>query len=176
MGRCLIHSVLRRRGLAPRDVPPISLILATNSKAYVSGLTDYRAGRPTEWCATFAAATRMAAQEARRFAGLVEKLQGKWRGLAGEPRAGSSASKLISALPAHPLLSVKTAEEIAQCSNQAARLALAQLEAAKVVARINVGKRNRAGEAVGLFDLINHFEQHLATRPGGKTRMRPAPR
>ena len=162
--------------MAPRYVPPVSLILATNSKAYIGGLTDYRAGHPAEWCAVFAAATRTAAREAGRFAGLVEKLQASWRALAGEPRAGAAASKLISSLPAHPLLSVTTAEAIADCSNQAARLALAQLEAAKVVARINVGKRNRAWEAVGLFDLLNRFEQQLATRLGGKTRMRPAPR
>ena len=41
-GRALIHLLLRRRGLAPRVVPPISLILATWSKDYVGGLTATR--------------------------------------------------------------------------------------------------------------------------------------
>jgi Fic family protein len=41
-GRALIHVVLRRRGLAPRYVPPISLILATRSGEYIRGLTAYR--------------------------------------------------------------------------------------------------------------------------------------
>ena len=39
MVRAIIHVVLRRRGLAPRYVPPISLILATHSRDYVAGLT-----------------------------------------------------------------------------------------------------------------------------------------
>src|SRR5450759_3125739 len=41
-GRALIHLILRRRGLAPRVVPPVSLILATLASDYVSALTAYR--------------------------------------------------------------------------------------------------------------------------------------
>ena len=39
IGRALIHLVLRRRGLAVRVLPPISLILATWSQDYIPGLT-----------------------------------------------------------------------------------------------------------------------------------------
>jgi len=35
-GRALIHLILRRRGLAPRVVPPVSLVLATLSRDYIS--------------------------------------------------------------------------------------------------------------------------------------------
>ena len=176
VGRCLIHVVLRRRGLAPRYVPPISLVLATNAKAYVGGLTDYRAGQGSEWCATFCAAVRTASTEAERFAATVDSLQARWRAAAAEPRKNSAASRIIESLPAFPILDVGTAQQIAKCSNQAARLALAQLEDAKVVARVNVGRRNRVWEALGLFEIINTFEQHLATRKGGRTKLRPAPR
>lgn len=151
-------------------------MLATNAKAYVGGLKDFRAGRLADWCGTFAAAVRTASVEAERFAAIVDKLQARWRAAAGEPRAGSAASKVLARLPAFPILDVGTAEELADCSNQAARLALAQLEAAKVLGRVNVGRRNRVWEALGLFEIINAFEQHLATRTGGKTRLRPAPR
>lgn len=41
-GRALVHVILRRRGLAPRAVPPISLVLATRAADYVAGLTAYR--------------------------------------------------------------------------------------------------------------------------------------
>ena len=61
------------------------------------------------------------------------------------------------------------------CSNQAARLALAHLERANVVSQLTVGRRNRAWEAPAVFELLNDFERHLATRRGGKTRLRPAP-
>ena len=35
VGRALIHLVLRRRGLAPRALPPISLVLATRANDYI---------------------------------------------------------------------------------------------------------------------------------------------
>ena len=38
-GRALIHLVLRRRGLAPRILSPVSLTLATWPRDYVGGLT-----------------------------------------------------------------------------------------------------------------------------------------
>ena len=46
-GRVLLHLVLRRRGLAPRVLPPVSLVLATWARDYVAGLTATRyAGAP----------------------------------------------------------------------------------------------------------------------------------
>jgi hypothetical protein len=41
-GRGLIHLVLRRRGLATRVLPPISLVLATWASDYVNGLAATR--------------------------------------------------------------------------------------------------------------------------------------
>lgn len=46
----------------------------------------------------------------------------------------------------------------AEISGEAARLGLKQLEAAGVVKQISVGKRNRAFEAVGLFEVIDRIE------------------
>ena len=43
-----------------RYIPPISLVLATEPKAYVGGLVDYREGRVGDWCTVFADATRRA--------------------------------------------------------------------------------------------------------------------
>jgi len=161
VGRCLIHVVLRRRGVAPNYVPPISLVLGSRSKAYVGGLGDYRAGRVMDWCGAFCSAARVASLSGERFAAKVEKLQQRWREQAGNPRADAAANRIIERLPAFPVLDVATAEGLAGCSNQAARLALAQLEAGKVLGRVNVGKRNRVWEALGLFELVDAFESAL---------------
>jgi hypothetical protein len=42
---------LRRRGEIPNYIAPISLILAAEPKAYVGGITDYRAGNVSAWLA-----------------------------------------------------------------------------------------------------------------------------
>ncbi|EQD38157.1 Filamentation induced by cAMP/death on curing, related domain protein, partial [mine drainage metagenome] len=43
-GRALVHLIFRRRGVAPRVLPPVSLILATWAQDYIDGLavTRYR--------------------------------------------------------------------------------------------------------------------------------------
>ena len=74
------------------------------------------------------------------------------------------ADKLIEALPGYPILDVGAAERIASVSNQAARLAMIQLEEAGVIKRVNAGKRNRAWEAVGLFEIVETSERRLRAR------------
>ena len=164
VGRCLIHAVLRRRGLTPGFVPPVSLVLGANAKAYVRGLVAFRAGKVSEWCGLFSAAVRTAADEAGRLASAVDRLRTQWREAVGRPRSGSAADKLIEALPGYPILDVGTAERIASVSNQAARLAMIQLEEAGVIKRVNAGKRNRAWEAVGLFEVVETSERRLRAR------------
>lgn len=176
VGRCLIHVVLTRRGVTPNVVPPVSLVLATDARAYVGGLTDFRAGRVNEWVGLFADAARTAATEASRFAAQLAAQEAQWREAVGPLRPNATASVLLRLLPGVPIIDVQTAQELVGCSNQAARLALAQLERAGIISQLTVGRRNRAWEAGAVFELLNTFERHLATRRGGTTRLRPAPR
>jgi Fic family protein len=170
VGRCLVQVVLRRRGVASSFVPPVSLILASDAHAYVRGLTDFRGGHVADWCALFAQATRTAAAEAGRFAEAIEALKVRWGEAAGRPRRNSAARGLLDLLPSQPILDVGTAQRLLGRSNQAARLAMLQLARAGVVKPITTGRRNRAWEAVGLFDLLNAFELELASR---RARRRP---
>ena len=176
VGRCLIHAILRRRNLASRYVPPISLVLATDVRGYEQGLTDYREGEDPAWCAVFAQATRTAAREAEGFAHQIEQLQEDWLRRTGNPRRDSAARKLIAALPAHPIVDVPAVMQIAGVSDVAAGRALDALEGAGVLHPERHGqKRKRSWEARELFDLVNGFERNLATPPGQRRPARPAP-
>jgi Fic family protein len=166
VGRCLIHAVLLRRGLTAGVVLPVSLVLGANARAYVRGLVAFREGRVAEWCGVFSAAVRTAAEDVARLGRAIDGLRGKWHKAAQEPRAGSTSSRVIDALAGYPILDAGTVETIARVSNQAARLALLELEAAGVVKRINTGKRNRAWEAVGLFEVVEAGERRLRGREG----------
>ena len=44
-GRALIHVVLSRRSAVTQYVPPVSLALATDSRAYIAGLNAFRYDR-----------------------------------------------------------------------------------------------------------------------------------
>ncbi|MDQ6828556.1 MAG: Fic family protein, partial [Gemmatimonadota bacterium] len=66
-GRALVHVVFKRRGLAPRFLPPVSVIFADAKDRYVAGLTRFRGDGVGEWVEYFAAATIRAARLARQY-------------------------------------------------------------------------------------------------------------
>jgi len=175
VGRALIHVILGRRGLAPRYVPPVSLVLAADAKAYVAGLTAYREGRPDDWIDLFAIAIGRAAAKASDLARRLAGLQTRWRERSGTPRRHSSAEALIVALPAHPILTVATGQTLLGRSKQAVNEAIAVLVESGVLRPITLARRNRAWEARELFDLIDDVERELAT-PDDEDPSRPSPR
>jgi Fic family protein len=176
VGRALIHVVLRRRGLAPRYVPPVSLVLAADAKAYVGGLTAFREDRAADWLLLFAEAIERAAAKASELARRLAELQERWRERAGRPRRHSSAEALIVELPAHPIVTVATAQKLLGTSKQAVNEAIATLAQKGVLHAITLAKRNRAWEARELFDLINDVERELATPSEDDEPSRPSPR
>jgi Fic family protein len=176
VGRALIHVVLRRRGLAPRYVPPVSLVLAADAKAYVGGLTAFREERAADWLLLFVQAIERAAAKASELALRLAELQETWRERAGRPRSHSSAEALIVELPAHPIVTVATAQKFLGKSKQAVNEAINVLADKGVLHPITLAKRNRAWEARDLFDLINDVERELATPSDNDEPSRPSPR
>lgn len=175
VGRALIHVVLRRRRLAPLYVPPVSLVLAADARGYIAGLTAYGDGGVDEWSRTFADAVQRAASKAAELALRLRDLQERWRVRAGGPRRDSSAEALIQRLPAYPILTVTTAAQLLGRSKQAANEAVALLAEAGVLKATTLARRNRAWEAVELFELINEVERELAIPMDGDDLPRPAP-
>lgn len=181
-GRALIHLVLRRRLLAPRVLPPVSLILATWSKDYVDALNGYRyPGAPSSraahegsnrWVALFAAACRRAVDDARSFEKRARAIEAAWRGRLGRVRAGSSVDELLRRLPGAPIVTVKTAAALIGRSTQAANEAVARLVEAGILRQTSVGRRNRAFEAPEVIDAFVDLERRLAS-PAGDTRVSP---
>ncbi|MFP5255424.1 MAG: Fic family protein [Acidimicrobiia bacterium] len=184
-GRALIHVVLRRRGVAPRILPPISLVLATWSRSYIEGLTATRyRGRAdssaahegiNSWVGLFASACRRAVDDAVAFEERVTTIQQGWRAAAGTVRRGSAADLLIGALPGAPVVSVSSAADLIGRSFQATNEAMTRLEAVGVVRQVNVGRRNRAFEAPAIIDAFTALERQLAS-PTGDTRSAPPDR
>ena len=175
-GRALIHLVLRRRGLAPRILPPVSLILATWPRDYVAGLTGTRyEGAPdseeahagvNRWIALFASACRRAAEDSGRFEEQVRALQDSWRERLGSVRRGSAADLLLRALPGAPLLTATTASDLVGRSFQATSQAIDRLVEAGVLKQVTVGRRNRAFEAPELIEAFTALERQLASPEG----------
>lgn len=170
-GRALIQLVLRRRGLTPRVVPPVSLVLATDADAYVRGLTSVRGdgvdgARWLDWIEHFVAATARACLDARRFVTSIAELEQQWRVGLGPVRAGSAAAALLVELPRLPVFTINTASRAMGRSWDAVNQAVARLEEAGVVRQVTLGRRNRAYEAVGVFEAMTSYERILASPTG----------
>ncbi|HKG01918.1 MAG TPA: Fic family protein [Conexibacter sp.] len=175
-GRCLIHVVYRRRGLATSVVPPISLVLATHFRLYIGGLEAYRFGDLKDWLLLFAASTVKAVDRAHDLAGRVDALREGWLERVGQPRSHASSRALLDQLAAEPVLTVARAAELAGVSETAAARALESLERAGVLTRPSQQRWGRRWEAPAVFELLDAFERDVAT-PGDATRPgRPAPR
>jgi Fic family protein len=164
VGRALIHVVLRRRGVASRMLPPVSLVLAARADDYVKGLTSFRYHDEEDWYELFGSALGEAARASTAFADQIVELQERWRETAGRPRRGSAAAKLIEQLPSHPIVNLQTAMALTGASDEAVRLALNRLEAAGVIRQTTLGRRNRAFECVGLFALLDELERSVSPR------------
>ena len=185
VGRVLIHLVLRRRGLAVRALPPISLILATWSNDYVAGLSATRyAGKATaeaaiagqnRWIALFATACRRAIEDAETFEARVAALQQTWRKRLGKLRANSALDLLIHALPGAPIVTVNAAADLIGRTFQATNQAIDRLVQARVLRQVNLNARNRVFEAPELIKSFTELERKLAS-PAGNTRVAPPER
>jgi Fic family protein len=162
VGRCLIHVVFRRCGLASHHVPPVSLLMATDVDGYVKALTSHRDGDESDWTAYFAQMTIGASKAAEDFGNRMAGLQEDWKAKAGV-RRGSTAEKVIDALPAQPVIDVKKAAELAGTSEEAARQALNALEERGVLEQVTKRNWGRVWEAKGLWNLLDRFEERLAT-------------
>lgn len=178
-GRALIHVILRRRNLAPRVLPPVSLVLATWSRDYINGLTDTRYRESSDssvaraglnrWIGLFAAACRRSVEDALDFEDRIQQVQVRWRSRLGRLRAGSAAALLVERLPGAPVITVNTAADLIDRSYQQTNEAIRRLEDAGILTRATVGRRNRAFEARAILDAFNDLERQLGS-PEGNTR------
>jgi Fic family protein len=185
-GRALIHLILRRRGLSPRVLPPVSLILATWAKDYVGGLAATRYRGPSTakassvgvnlWVGRFATACVRAVDDAISFEEKALAIEVEWRGLVGKVRAHSSADLLLQRLIGAPIVTVNSAADLIGRSFVHTNQAVDRLVAAGVLKQITVGRRNRAFEASKIVDAFTALERQLASPVGDTKTSKPARR
>lgn len=174
-GRTLVHVILRRAGLAPRVVPPVSLVLATDRERYISNLAAYRtddAGGETseaasDWVEYFSNACVVACERASYFEESIGHIQGRWRGLV-RPRANSAADLLLDVLPSSPVISIESGTRLTGRSREAVRQAVATLVDAGVLYQSAKNRKSNIFAARDILDAFTAYERSLAV-PGGDT-------
>ena len=182
-GRILIQLILRRRGLAVRVSPPISLILATWAKDYFSGLTATRyrgdhfsieaVAGINIWIARFAAACSRSVIDAMEFEARAQKIENGWRSRLENVRKGSSTDLLLRKLVGAPVLTVKSASVLTGTTLVATNIAVTRLEAAGILNQVSIGARNRVFEAPEIIEAFSDLERELASPEGDTRKSKP---
>lgn len=162
VGRALIYAVLRRRGEIASYISPISLVLVSQPRGYVDGLGAYRTGKISAWTERFAEATGRAAAEAERLTEQIEALQAQWLERLGNPRSDAATRELIGALPGQPVIDVPAGRRLTGKSHVAIGNAIAQLEDAGILKKLNERKWGRVWECDELLALVDRFEKTVS--------------
>lgn len=166
IGRALINTVFRRRGVTERVVVPLASALVARKDDYFDLLTRYREGEPEPIIAAFARASTIAARESRVTAVRLEELPQRWREAVGKVRADSAAAKLLGLLSQMPVFSAEEAEAAIGGGSSPLYRGVDRLVEAGVLRPLTARKRNQVW---GVGDMLDELDD-LSTRIGAAAR------
>lgn len=167
IGRALVNTVLRRRGVTHTVVVPLASALVAGREAYFDLLTRYREGEPEPIIHAFALASGVAARESRVTAARMQALPEAWREAVGKVRSNSAAARLLDLLPQLPVFSAEEAEAAVGGATSAVYRAVEQLVEAEVLRPVTKRKRNQVW---GVGDMLDELDDLSARIAAARTR------
>jgi Fic family protein len=156
VGRVLIHSLLRARGLVTHSTVPVSAGLLHGPAAYFAALAAYRAGDIEPIVAAVAHGAINAVANGRVLAREMSRLHGAWLEAIGGHR-DSAARRLASLVFQQPVVSSAWVEATLGVSTATALNAIGTLERAGVLKQVTAGRRNRLWQADAALRAIDAF-------------------
>lgn len=162
-GRVLVHTVLRRRGLALHTTVPVSAGLLRDPEAYVRALTAYRDGDIDPIVEQIADAAVAATANGRELAADVVALRERWAGSI-DARSDSTAWALADQLVAQPVVTAQYVARVLDVSDRAARNAIEVLERAGVLHSPSSGRRGRTWQADEVLTAMDAFSARAGRR------------
>ena len=170
VGRCLIHTILRRGG-AGEVLPPVSIAFAQPGSRYVDGLNAFRDDDLDAWLSVFATAVTFASHATIALAERVAALRDAWherlrqrRAEAGRraPRADAAVVASLACLADLPAFHTRDLAQRLGVTWRAAQDAVLELADAGIIKQVSAGKGNRLYEAMEIFALLDEFEHDPA--------------
>lgn len=164
IGRALVNTVLRRRGVTSRVVVPLASALVARREQYFDTLDAYRRGDAGPVVEGFTAAAAIAAQESRITADRISTMPKTWNAAAGRPRRGSIAAGLLDALPGHPVFSSEDAEALTRGATSTVHAGISRLHEAGVIRPLTSRTRNQIWGTVALLDELGDLGLRIGIR------------
>jgi Fic family protein len=163
VGRALVHAMLRHADVTRRLTVPVSAGLLTDTTAYFSALTAYRAGDVEPIVQQFAQASFRAVGNGRQLVEDLDRIHEAW--LERLPsRRGSAARRLLPHLLNQPAVNVGYVQSVTGVALSAAQRAVEQLVEADIVAPVSANRRNRVWLAPDVIDALDSFAERVGRR------------
>jgi Fic family protein len=142
VGRALIHSMLRSKGLARNVTIPVSAGLLADLESYFSALTLYRMGDHEQIVRLLAGASFRAISNGRLLVTELSRIGDEWRsGISA--RKDASVWRLIALLLRQPVIDSETVQRELDIAAHNANTAIEQLASLGALTRISGNYRYR---------------------------------
>ena len=155
VGRTLMHTLLRTRGLTRHSTVPVSSGLLRDTSGYVQALTAYRSGDVAPIIRAVAHAGISAVANGRQLATDILSIRDKWLAVLSGTREDSSVYRLVDALFAQPVVTVAWIRDNLSVSDVTAAKTARTLQEAGILTQSSSGRRNhlwQANEALAAID------------------------
>lgn len=166
-GRVLLHTMLRRAGVAVGTTVPVSAGLLRDTDAYFRALTAYRAGDVGPVVEQIANAALAAVVNGRALAGDIEAIRARWQETI-RARRDAAAWRLADGLFARPVIDAHVAAELTGTSGRAALNAIDTLVDAGVLAPMSAARWGRTWQAADVLGAIEAFARRAGRRRPGR--------
>ena len=170
IGRALINTILRRRGVTSRVVVPIASALVAKREAYFDVLAAYREGDAGPMVRALSAAALTSARESETSAQRLSELPGQWTKLYANrtgrpPRSGSAVSKILDLLPKMPFFTTEDMEDATGGATSSVYGAIGKLSDIEILRPLTHRKRQQLWCAGAIIDEL----EDLGVRIGRDT-------
>jgi len=164
VGRTLIHTLLRTRGLTQNSTVPVSSGLLRDMSGYAQALMAYRAGDTEPIIRAVALAGISAIANGRQLAADILSIREKWLATLEGTRADSSVLRLMDALFAQPVVTTEWISQSLSVSDVTAARAARTLQEAGILTQSSSGRRNRLWQSNEALAAIDAFAARTGRR------------
>lgn len=163
IGRALINTVLRHRGVTSRVVVPVASVMLADVDNYFQLLEHYREGDVNAFISYLADGIVTACAAAAESSDALKSLPDTWRETA-RPRANSSAALLIDVLLEHPVVTTASARRLIGTTARATLGGLDHLEENDVITEVTGGASQRIWVAHEVIEELDRLSERIGAR------------
>jgi Fic family protein len=163
VGRALLHSMLRNKGLTRNVTLPISAGLLADTDSYFDALTAYRAGDPTALIGRVSEASFTAIANGRRLAEDLRDIRSSWADRI-KSRRNSATWRAADLLIRHPVVNAKVLTEELQVAPTNVYRYIGPLMEAGVLVEFTQKGRDRAWRCDEVLAALDAFASRAGKR------------